>query len=280
MRLQCIEMTLLSLAVFFAITSKSSFGYYLASYQQLAKTSLYVHKPFTKEVLQGSISSATEKDKNISFHNILASLLVTSSMIFTAPNFVHAISFVNILGISSSSSSSTTKDQYNIYDPPSTPEKGFQTTSGLKYFDLSEGDIGISPRYGQMVSFRYSGYYKQNGDNNKLELFDSSYLQSKNTPFLQKHGNGRIIRGIDEGLHTMKGGGLRRIVIPKSIGYTDIGLGPLPDEPSNRRKLGGIIDLVHANQGDMIFDLELLVVADDENDEIYYFASPNTLSFI
>lgn len=271
----------LLLLVIFASTWSLSVGYACSHTKLLLRqtkptTCIFTIRHICKvqKGIRSSVSDIDECNKT-SLRNILVSLLVSSSflspsMVFTAPKCADATSLTDFLASSIKSSPSSIKDQYNIYNPPSTPEKGYQSKSGLRYFDLREGDIDISPKYGQLISFQYSGYYKSNKENSKLELFDSSYLHSTKTPFLQKHGNGRIIRGIDEGLHTMKVGGFRRIIVPKSIGYTDIGLGPLPDEPSNRRKLGGIIDLVEAGEGDMIFDLELLLVADDENDQGYY----------
>jgi FKBP-type peptidyl-prolyl cis-trans isomerase len=93
---------------------------------------------------------------------------------------------------------------------PATPNKGFQTKTGLKYFDLLEGEKGMpSPRYGQLVSFHYTGYYRAT-PSSPLDAFDSTFSRSAKQSFLHKHGNGRVIRGIDEGLHTMKVGGKRR----------------------------------------------------------------------
>ena len=105
--------------------------------------------------------------------------------------------------------------------------KGFQTKSGLKYFDIIEGINGTSPKYGQLVSFHYTSYYRPSG-NGELDTIDSSYLS--NTPFLYKHGNTRIIRGIDESIHTMNLGGRRRVIIPKNLGYIEFGLGPVPSD--------------------------------------------------
>lgn len=148
------------------------------------------------------------------------------------------------------------------------PARGFQTKSGLKYFDLVEGTIGKSPRYGQLVSFYYTTYYKATPES-PLDFVDSSFVSGKR-PFLHKHGNGRIVRGIDEGLHTMKVGGKRRLVVPKSIGYNEFGLGPLPEDGGRRRKLGALLDLLDKDQGELIFDIELVLVAEDENDQGYY----------
>ena len=103
--------------------------------------------------------------------------------------------------------------------------KGFQTKSGLKYFDLTAGVNGINPKYGQLVSFQYTSYYRPAGES-RLEEFDSSYLSGD--AFLHKHGSNRIIRGIDEALHSMNVGSKRRIIVPKSLGYVEIGLGPVP----------------------------------------------------
>jgi FKBP-type peptidyl-prolyl cis-trans isomerase len=144
--------------------------------------------------------------------------------------------------------------------------KGFQTKTGLKYFDIEEGVTGERPRDGQLVSFYYTGYYRATPDS-KLDAFDSTFSKASRNSFLHKHGNGRIIRGIDEGLHTMKVGGKRRVIIPKNIGYERFGMGPVPTEPADRRKLGKLLDLLEVDKGELIFDLELVMVADDENDQ-------------
>ena len=89
--------------------------------------------------------------------------------------------------------------------------KGYQTKSGLKYYDFLDGK-GPSPRFGQLVSFNYICYFRPSSSD-PLDVVDSS-----SRPFLHKHGNGRLIRAIDEGLHTMRLGGRRRIIVPKSIG--------------------------------------------------------------
>ncbi len=62
-------------------------------------------------------------------------------------------------------------------------------------------------------------------------------------------------------------GGKRRIVIPASVGFTDVGIGPLPANSSNRKQLNKIIDNVSEGKGEMIYDVELVLLADDENDQ-------------
>lgn len=119
------------------------------------------------------------------------------------------------------------------------------------------------------MSFHYTGYFRAD-PTSKLEIVDSSLLNYGKEPFLHKHGNGRILRGIDEGLHTMKVGGRRRLIIPKSLGFTEVGIGPVPIDAGRRRKLSKLLDLVDADKGELVYDLELVMVADDENDQGYY----------
>lgn len=152
---------------------------------------------------------------------------------------------------------------------PQTPASGFQTKSGLRYFDFRVGS-GNSPRYGELITFHYSLFYQPSDRDEPLELIDSTYDNKPIEPFLQKHGNGRIVRGLDEGIHTMKVGGKRRIILPKSIGYTDFDLGPLPQKYRHRQRLGNLIDYVNRDEGEFVFDIDLLQIREDENDQGYY----------
>jgi hypothetical protein len=68
----------------------------------------------------------------------------------------------------------------------------------------------------------------------------------------------------------MKVGGLRRMIIPKTLGFTEFGVGPVPVDPFRRRNLGDLLDLVEADRGELVYDIELILIADDENDQGYY----------
>lgn len=232
---------------------------------------------YTKHYIKGKLyngnnGSSSGSNNNVN-HNALHSALVRSLTSILALCLILNPFHATASALGSSSSSTIPQvvsiGKYNYNSPPPFPSKGYQTVSGLKYFDLKEGDINVSPLYGQLVSFHYTGYYRP-APGSPFELFDSSHLPAVKTPFLHKHGNGRVIRGIDEALHTMKVGGIRRAIIPKSLGYTDIGIGPVPSEPKYRKILGDRIDDVNVDKGELIFDLELLLVADDENDQGYY----------
>lgn len=137
----------------------------------------------------------------------------------------------------------------------------FTLPSGLKYIEILEG-TGPSPRYGQLCGIKYTAYLKL--PNLEKEKYDSN-------TFLLKHGNGRMIAGLDEGLHTMKMGGTRRIIIPPKLGFVEGDLGPIPTYPWDRYKLSGLLDkMVEVRAGNLIYDVELVSVIDDEADQGYY----------
>lgn len=84
------------------------------------------------------------------------------------------------------------------------------TSSGLKYLDLVIG-TGESPKAGQTVIVHYTGTF-ENGTK-----FDSSWDRGQPIPF--PIGVGRVIKGWDEGLMTMRVGGKRKLIVPPDLGY-------------------------------------------------------------
>ena len=95
-----------------------------------------------------------------------------------------------------------------------------KTASGLQYADDKEGD-GESPNPGQTCIMHYSGWIWEN--NAKGKKFDSS--KDRNAPFAFPLGVGRVIKGWDEGVATMKVGGKRKLLIPPELGYGASGRG-------------------------------------------------------
>jgi len=95
-------------------------------------------------------------------------------------------------------------------------ERIISTDSGLRYVDLVEGR-GASPAPGDRVEVHYTGWLK---DGTK---FDSSV--DRGQPFVFPLGQGRVIKGWDEGVATMKVGGKRKLVIPAHLAYGDRGAG-------------------------------------------------------
>jgi peptidylprolyl isomerase len=126
---------------------------------------------------------------------------------------------------------------------PNEPEKKSEskmtkTASGLQYED-TKGGTGESPKTGQTCVMHYTGWLWENGAKGKK--FDSSL--DRGTPFSFPLGQGRVIKGWDEGVATMKVGGKRTLLIPPDLGY-------------GARGAGGVIP----PNATLLFEVELLEV--------------------
>lgn len=112
------------------------------------------------------------------------------------------------------------------------------TSSGLQYEDTVVG-TGVTPKTGQTCVMHYTGWLYKDGK--KGAKFDSSLDRGK--PFEFPLGMGRVIKGWDEGVATMKVGGKRTLIIPPELGY-------------GARGAGGVIP----PNATLMFDVELLGV--------------------
>ena len=118
-------------------------------------------------------------------------------------------------------SKSTAEAKTGAATPIPTPKDSKEVTnpSGLKYIDVVVGK-GESPKSGQTVVVHYTGTLT---DGTK---FDSS--KDRGTPFEFPIGVGRVIAGWDEGVATMKVGGVRKLIIPPILGYGSQDQGKIP----------------------------------------------------
>ena len=112
------------------------------------------------------------------------------------------------------------------------------TPSGLRYADTRVG-TGAAPAQGQRLVVHYTGWLSEKGKKGKK--FDSSV--DRGEPLVFPVGVGRVIKGWDEGLMSMKVGGKRTLYIPAALGYGARGAGG--EIPPN---------------AELIFDVELLGV--------------------
>jgi peptidylprolyl isomerase len=112
------------------------------------------------------------------------------------------------------------------------------TSSGLQIIDTKAG-TGAQPRAGQIAVVHYTGWLYENGAKGKK--FDSSV--DRGQPFEFPVGQGRVIKGWDEGVATMKIGGKRTLIVPAALGY-------------GARGAGGVIP----PNATLMFDVELLGV--------------------
>jgi FKBP-type peptidyl-prolyl cis-trans isomerase len=95
-----------------------------------------------------------------------------------------------------------------------------KTESGLEY-EIRKAGSGASPRAGQQVTVHYTGWLDNKGKEGAK--FDSSV--DRNQPFTFTIGVGRVIKGWDEGVMSMKIGEKRRLFIPAELGYGSRGAG-------------------------------------------------------
>jgi FKBP-type peptidyl-prolyl cis-trans isomerase FkpA len=112
------------------------------------------------------------------------------------------------------------------------------TPSGLKIQDTQAG-TGATPKTGQTCVMHYTGWLYQDGK--KGAKFDSSV--DRGQPFEFPIGTGRVIKGWDEGVASMKVGGKRTLIIPPELGY-------------GARGAGGVIP----PNATLLFEVELLGV--------------------
>ena len=126
----------------------------------------------------------------------------------------------------------------SIFALAQTKETTVTTASGLKMTDTQIGS-GDSPKTGQICVMHYTGWLYANGA--KGQKFDSSLDRGR--PFEFPIGTGRVIKGWDEGVASMKVGGKRTLIIPPELGY-------------GARGAGGVIP----PNATLIFDVELLGV--------------------
>jgi peptidylprolyl isomerase len=94
------------------------------------------------------------------------------------------------------------------------------TASGLQFEDTKPG-TGAQPNKGQTCVMHYTGWLWNGGA--KGAKFDSSV--DRGSPFSFQLGVGRVIKGWDEGVASMKVGGKRTLLIPAELGYGARGAG-------------------------------------------------------
>ena len=105
--------------------------------------------------------------------------------------------------------------------------------SGLIIEELVPGR-GRPPKKGDTIIVHYTGWLEKGG-----QKFDSS--RDRKVPFKVRIGLGHLIKGWEEGVITMKVGGVRKLIIPPSLGYGD-------------RRVGGLIP----PGSTLVFEVELL----------------------
>jgi len=118
------------------------------------------------------------------------------------------------------------------------------TPSGLQFQDIVVGN-GATPAVGYQVVVNYVAMTPE------YRVFDSSL--ERGSPYDIRVGAGAIVAGLDEGLRTMRSGGIRRLYIPGDLSFPK----GLPAGPGRPRV---------PPSSPVVFDVQLLYIPglDDE----------------
>jgi FKBP-type peptidyl-prolyl cis-trans isomerase len=103
--------------------------------------------------------------------------------------------------------------------PPAVTGTPVTLPDGLQYIDMQVG-CGPAAKSGSNVTLQYTGWLQKTG-----KKFDSSWDRQAQA-FTVVLGQGKVIKGFDEGLVGMKQGGIRRLIIPASLAYGAAGSPP------------------------------------------------------
>ncbi|KAL3141943.1 hypothetical protein ABBQ32_004593 [Trebouxia sp. C0010 RCD-2024] len=117
--------------------------------------------------------------------------------------------------------------------------------SGLQYKDIKEGTGPVPP-----VGFQVVANYVAMVPNGKI--FDNSL--EKGRPYDVRVGAGQVIPGLDEGMKSMKVGGIRRLYIPGNLAFPK-GLSSGPGRPRVPPK------------SPVVFDVQLVLIPGLDADE-------------
>jgi peptidylprolyl isomerase len=120
-----------------------------------------------------------------------------------------------------------------------------KTASGLEYVDVIVG-TGPAPPVGYQVTVNYVAMTPA------LKIFDSSV--ERKAPYDIRIGAGQVIPGLDEGIKSMKVGGLRRLYIPGDLAFPK-GLASAAGRPRVPPK------------SPVVFDVQLLLIPGLEEEE-------------
>jgi len=104
---------------------------------------------------------------------------------------------------------------------PTTPSNN--AAYGQTDVRLGTGTLAES---GHLLTVNYTGwFYNTSATDHKGPEFDSSAGRG---PFTFTLGAGEVIKGWDQGVTGMRVGGVRRLVVPPSLGYGSVRFGPIP----------------------------------------------------
>jgi len=102
----------------------------------------------------------------------------------------------------------------NTNSPTKVTGDGVKTDSGLEYWDIKVG-TGDEAKAGDKVRVHYTGWFTDG------KKFDSSV--DARQPYEFTLGEGKVIKGWDEGVTGIRVGGKRQLRIPPELAYGEAG---------------------------------------------------------
>ncbi len=160
--------------------------------------------------------------KNLVLAALLAALPVSGGLVacsnLTAPPAPEAISTDTTTSGAASAKPPPPKANPTASAPAIAPAPPSDPNAKLQSTDIVVGK-GAEAKTGDTVSVHYLGTLTDGKE------FDGS--RKRNSPFVFKLGEGRVIKGWDQGVVGMKVGGKRKLVIPPALGYGERGMPPV-----------------------------------------------------
>ncbi|CAJ1350891.1 unnamed protein product [Effrenium voratum] len=127
-----------------------------------------------------------------------------------------------------------------------------QLPSGLQFADVRLG-TGESPKNGTKVTIDYVMMTTGARYGTKIDS-----TKDRDAPYTFLVGDESIIRGLTEAVLTMREGGIRRIVVPQSLGYTDESKQPVPPNFAEFQRFRNIyLNPNRVYQPDLVMDVKL-----------------------
>jgi len=141
-------------------------------------------------------------------------------------SIVFCLFFIGLIASGASAQSrsrrAVTKRPVAVKPKPAALSAGaVKTASGLTYL-ITQNGTGRTPKVGETVVVHYTGTLT-NGTK-----FDSS--RDRGQPISFPLGQGRVIKGWDEGIAKLRVGDQAIFVIPSAIAYGPKGRGPIPPD--------------------------------------------------
>lgn len=148
--------------------------------------------------------------------------------------------------------------------------------SGLQYKPVKEGD-GATPKVGDRVVVDWEGYtigYYGRPFQTRNKVKGGAFDSTESDYFRWIVGSGTAVAALDEGIKTMKVGGITQIIVPAELGYPSSGdsehdlVGPKPSTFSGMRALNFVLDNKNLIDKTLLINVRLIRVDKDYDKKV------------